>query len=286
MKNLLILLAGVSILCLSSCGENSASTNEITVVSREAGSGTRSAFVELFGIEKTDALGNREDLTTQEAVIANKTDIMLTNVSGDINAIGYISIGSLNDRVKAVRIDGAQANSENVKNGTYKVSRPFNIAVKSQISEGANDFISFILSEDGQKIVSQNYVSSQDAPLPFNTSSPSGKISISGSSSVAPLMEKLKEAYEKINPKLKIEIQMSDSTSGITSALEGSCDIAMTSRALNDREKQSLTPIEIALDGIAVIVNVKNPRNEFTKEQIKSIFTGEVTRFEMLENNL
>lgn len=282
MNKILILSALTSALFLTGCGGNNTATNEITVVSREDGSGTRGAFVELFGIEERDSNGNRTDHTTEEAVIANKTDIMLTNVSGDVNAIGYISTGSLNDKVKAVKIDGADATSENVKNGTYKVSRPFNIAVDSDPSEEEKDFINFILSREGQEIVSQSYIPAEDNPLPYRGTSPDGKIVISGSSSVTPLMEKLKEAYKKVNPSLKIEIQMSDSTSGIASAIEDSCDIAMTSRALSDSEKQSLTSIEIALDGIAVIVNTENPIDELSREQVRAIFTGEITDFAQL----
>lgn len=251
----------------------------ITVVSREDGSGTRGAFIELFKIEEKDASGNKTDKTTEEAVIANKTDVMLQNVSGDENAIGYVSLGSLNSKVKAIKIDGVEATVANVKNGTYKISRPFNIATKDGISETAQDFISFILSKEGQEVVSNGYIPVDDSANPYSGTKPAGKVVVSGSSSVTPIMEKLKEAYVKVNPSAEIEVQMSDSTSGMTDAIEGKCDIGMASRELKDSEKAQLTDTVIALDGIAVIVNNNNDTDNLTSAQVKAIFTGEAEKW-------
>lgn len=247
----------------------------ITVVSREDGSGTRGAFIELFGIEQKDANGNKTDLTTTEAIIANKTDVMLTNISGDPYAIGYVSLGSLSSKVKALKIDGTVPTAENVKNGTYKIARPFNIATKQDVSPAAQDFIEFILSKEGQETVANGYIPIQDDAPAYSGSKPSGKIVVSGSSSVSPIMEKLKEAYQQVNTNATIEIQTSDSTAGMTGAMEGSCDIGMASRDLTEKEKAALKDTQIALDGIAVIVHPQNSFDSLTSEQVKDIFTGE-----------
>jgi phosphate transport system substrate-binding protein len=253
-------------------------SKEINVISREDGSGTRGAFIELFEVQEKDADGNTVDKTTVEASITNSTSVMMTTVAGDEYAIGYISLGSLNDTVKAVEIDGAAATVDNIKSDTYKIARPFNIATKAETSEQAQDFIDFILSTDGQKVIEDNgYISASDASA-YSGSKPSGKIVVAGSSSVTPVMEKLKEAYIAINPNMSIEIQQSDSTTGMTSAIDGICDIGMASRELKDSElEKGLTPIVIAIDGIAVIVNNENPAASLTSEQVKSIFTGETT---------
>ena len=251
--------------------------SEITVVSRENGSGTRGAFIELMGIEEKGADGTKVDKTTSEAVIANKTDVMLTNVSGDEYGIGYVSLGSLSSSVKAVDVDGVEATAENIKNGTYKVARPFNIATKAEISDVAQDFIDFILSADGQEIVSNGYIKVDDNAAPYAGTKPAGKIVVAGSSSVSPVMEKLKEAYLAVNTNAEIELQTSDSTAGMTGAIEGTCDIGMASRDLKDSEKETLTATAIALDGIAIIVNPANPIENITSEQVKDIFTGDKT---------
>lgn len=251
--------------------------SEITVVSRENGSGTRGAFIELMGIEEKGEDGTKTDKTTAEAVIANKTDVMLTNVAGDEYGIGYVSLGSLSDSVKAVKVDGVEATAENVKNGTYKVARPFNIATKSDVSEVAQDFIDFILSSEGQEIVSDGYIKINDEAQPYAGTKPAGKIVVAGSSSVSPVMEKLKEAYLAVNTNAEIELQASDSTAGMTGAMEGTCDIGMASRELKDSEKESLTATAIALDGIAIIVNPANPTDNMTSADIKDIFTGTKT---------
>ncbi|MBQ6867419.1 MAG: substrate-binding domain-containing protein [Clostridia bacterium] len=270
------------VLALSMFAGCAAEEEMITVISREDGSGTRGAFIELFGIEEKDEQGNKTDKTTEEAIIANKTDVVITNISEDVNAIGYVSIGSLSDDVKALNIDGVKATSENVKNGTYKAFRPFNIAFKSEVSEVAQDFIEFILSAEGQEIVSQSYVAVNDSAESYSGNKPQGKVVVAGSSSVTPVMEKLKEAYVVFNPNAEIEIQMSDSTAGVTGAIEGTCDIGMASRSLKDSEKEQLTGIEIAYDGIAVIVNPENVIDDMTSEQVKAIFTGEMTAWNEL----
>ena len=258
-------------------GSSFKADSEITVVSRENGSGTRGAFIELMGIEEKGADGTKVDKTTAEAVIANKTDVMLTNVSGDEYGIGYVSLGSLSSSVKAVKVDGVEATAANVKSGTYKVARPFNIATKAEISEVAQDFIDFILSSEGQEIVSDGYIKVDDAAAPYAGTKPAGKIVVAGSSSVSPIMEKLKEAYLAVNTNAEIELQTSDSTAGMTGAIEGTCDIGMASRDLKDSEKETLTATAIALDGIAIIVNPANPIENITSEQVKDIFTGAKT---------
>lgn len=248
----------------------------ITVVSREDGSGTRGAFIELMGIEQKDADGNKTDMTTVDAMITNKTDVMLSTIAGDPAAIGYVSLGSLNDKVKALQIDGAEATAENVKNGTYKVSRPFNIATKGEPTGVAKDFINYILSADGQKVVSEDYISISDDAAEFETDGSSGKIVVGGSSSVYPLMEKLAEGYEAINAAAEVEVQSSDSTAGMSGAADGTFDIGMASRALKDEEAAELTGTVIANDGIAVIVNNENAITGLTSEQVQKIYTGEI----------
>lgn len=275
---------------LSGCGGNDASsgkegfdeTQDITVISREEGSGTRGAFIELFGIEEKDADGNKVDHTTQEAQVASKTDVVLASVKGNEYAIGYISLGSLNDSVKALKIDGAEPSVETIKDGAYKISRPFNIATKDTVSDAAQDFIDFILSQEGQKVAEDaGYIQAADNAAAFNSKKPSGKVVVAGSSSVTPVMEKLKEAYTAINGNVTIEVQQSDSSTGIQSAIDGTCDIGMASRELTDTEAGTLTPTVIALDGIAVITNSENPNDGLTKEQVKSIFTGETLTWEL-----
>ena len=260
----------------------SAASGEISVVSREDGSGTRGAFVELFGIEeKID--GEKVDMTTEEASVTNSTSVMMTTVAGDENAIGYISLGSLNDTVKALKIDGVEASVENVADDSYKVSRPFNIITGEEVSAEAQDFINFILSAEGQQIVEDNgYIKVDDAAPAYESTNPSGKVVLSGSSSVTPVMEKLSEAYQEVNKDMAIEVQQSDTTKGITSAKYGICDIGMASRDLKDEEKEGLTATVIANDGIAVIVNNTNEMEDMTSEQVKSIFTGETTEWEEL----
>ncbi|MBS6668979.1 MAG: substrate-binding domain-containing protein [Lachnospira sp.] len=285
----------MSVMCMGTmvaCGSSGSASNDsktgsagsssksqtITVVSREDGSGTRGAFIELFGIEEKDASGKKVDNTTDDATITNSTEVMMTTVAGDEAAIGYTSLGALNSSIKALKVDGAEATAANVKSGTYKISRPFNIATKGTVSEVTQDFINYILSEDGQKIVESNGYISQGNSGAFTSNGASGKIVVAGSSSVTPVMGKLLEAYQKVNTGAKIELQENDSTTGMTAAIDGTCDIGMASRELKDSEKSAgLTNQVIALDGIAVIVNNKNSASNITSEQVKAIFTGETT---------
>ena len=239
--------------------------------------------MELFGIEE-EVDGQKVDMTTPDAKITNSTSVMMTTVAGDVNAIGYISLGSLNDSVTALKIDGAEATAENIENGTYKVVRPFNIATKEGLSEAATDFMNFIMSQEGQAVVEENgYIPVADVEA-FSGGTASGDVVVAGSSSVTPVMEKLKEAYAEVNPNVNIEVQQSDSTTGMQSAIDGLCDIGMASRELKDSETEAgLTPTVIAQDGIAVIVNNDSGITEMTSDQVKSIFTGEVLDWEDLK---
>ena len=263
---------------LSGC--SGGGSNDIVVVSREDGSGTRGAFIELFGIEEKDVNGNKVDNTTDEATIVNSTSIVMVTVAGNKNSIGYISLGSLNDTVKALKVDGAEPTVENIKSKAYEAFRPFNIATKEVVSELVQDFINFILSSDGQKVVEDNgYIASSEKG-PYSGAKPSGKIVVAGSSSVTPVMEKLKEAYLKLNTNAEIEIQLSDSTTGMISAMEGTCDIAMASRELKESERKSLKAIVIAMDGLAVVVNNENAVDSITSDQVKGIFKGGITSWD------
>lgn len=264
-------------------GDGAAGTvpsGEVSVYSREDGSGTRGAFVELMGIEEKDASGEKVDMTTTSAAITNSTSVMMTSVAGDENGIGYISLGSLNDTVKALKVDGAEATPDNVKSGDYKVARPFNIVTKDGLSDVAQDFVDFIMSSDGQKIVEEEgYISVADSAAAYAGSGQSGKIVIAGSSSVTPVMEKLAEAYKAINSGVTIEVNQSDSTTGVNMATEGTCDIGMVSRELKDSET-GVTPTVIAQDGIAIIVNTASNVDGLSSEQVKGIYTGEIANWE------
>ena len=257
---------------------------DIVVVSREDGSGTRGAFIELFGVEQKDADGKKVDYTTLDAEIVNSTSVVLQTVAGNDAAIGYISLGSLNDTVKALQIDGADATAANVKDGSYKISRPFNIVTKAEVSEAAKAFIDFILSAEGQAVVADNhYIPMENAPA-FAGSSVAGKVVVAGSSSVNPVMEKLKEAYLAVNPNAEIEIQMSDSSTGVKMAIEGTCDIGMASRALKDSETaEGVASTVIATDGIAVVVNLNNPVSGLTAEQVRQIYVGELLNWSEIQ---
>ena len=262
----------------SSAASGQSALKKITVVSREDGSGTRGAFIELFGIEEKDASGKKIDNTTEDANITNSTEVMMQTVAGNPAAIGYTSLGALNSSVKALKVDGAEATVANVKSGSYKVTRPFNIATKESVSEAATDFINFILSAEGQKVVEDKGYISEGNKGAFKSNGASGKVVVGGSSSVTPVMEKLIEAYKKVNANVTIELQQSDSTTGMTQAGDGTVDIGMASRELKDSEKsKGLKGIKIAIDGIAVIVNKDNSLDSITSEQVKSIFTGKVT---------
>ena len=255
--------------------EGTSASGPITVISREDGSGTRGAFVELLGVEDED--GN--DMTTVSAEISNSTEVVIQSVAGKTGAIGYISLGSLDDTVKGVKIDVVEPTAENVASGDYTVSRPFNVATKGELqNEAAQDFMNYIMSAEGQAVVEEaGYIPVEGAET-FTSTSPSGSVTISGSSSVSPLMEKLKEAYEAVNPNVSIELQTSDSTTGMTNAINGMCDIGMASRELKQEElDQGLLNTVIATDGIAIIVNNDSPIEELTSEQVRDIYLGSIT---------
>ena len=274
-----VLTAGL----LTGCGGSSSDTAgaddaEITVVSREDGSGTRGAFVELFGVQDEDDKGEKTDMTTEDATITSSTEVVMTTVAGNKNAIGYCSLGSLNDTVKAVKIDGVEATVDNINNGKYAISRPFNIATNGTPSEVTQDFINYILSEDGQKIVEENgYIKASDAGA-FKSNGAKGKIVVAGSSSVSPVMEKLREAYKKVNTGADVELQESDSTTGMKNAIAKTCDIGMASRDLKDSETSAgLKATVIAKDGITVVVNKENSIDNLTKDQVNNIYRGKIT---------
>ena len=271
-------VAAASFLTGCGVGGNSADSDDIAVVSREDGSGTRGAFIELFGIEE-EKDGKKVDMTTSSAQITNSTSVMMTTIAENDAAIGYISLGSLNDTVKALKIDGAEASAENVKNGSYKVVRPFNIVTKDKLSDAAQDFQNYIMSKEGQQIVEDNgYIKVDEKAAAFKSNGAEGKVVVSGSSSVTPVMEKLKEAYEKANDKVTVEVQQSDSTTGVNNAIDGVCDIGMASRDLADSEvSKGVKATAIAQDGIAVIVNKDRDVDELSSDQVKAIFTGETT---------
>lgn len=250
----------------------------IDVISREDGSGTRGAFIELFGVEQKDASGEKVDYTTDDAEITNSTEVMITSVADDKQAIGYISLGSLNDSVKALKIDGAAATVDDIKDGTYKIARPFNIVTTGEVSDVAQDFINFIFSEEGQKVVEDNGYISQGNQGAYTASGKSGKVTVAGSSSVTPVMEKLAEAYKALNSAVTVEVQQSDSTTGVTSSIEGVCDIGMASRDLKEEETAKGAQGQvIAMDGITVVVNNENPIEDLTSEQVKDIYVGDTT---------
>lgn len=267
----------------SDAADNFDESELISVYSREDGSGTRGAFIELFGIEQKDENGEKVDYTTEEAVITNSTDVMLTSVASDTYAIGYVSLGSLNETVKAVKIDGAEATVENIKSGTYAIARPFNIATTEDVSDAAQDFINFIMSAEGQTVITESgYIGSDDAAA-FESNGASGKVVVGGSSSVSSVMEKLIEAYKAVNADAEIELQTSDSTTGMTGAADGTIDIGMASRELKDTEKEAgLAETKIAMDGIAVVVNKENPVEDLSAETVMEIFTGELYSWDEL----
>ena len=274
-------MLALAALMLAGCAKSADS--QIHVITREDGSGTRSAFVELFEIEEKQDNGTKVDKTTQNAAVTNSTSVMLTTVADDPEAIGYVSLGTLNDSVKGVKIEGVEPTQENVINGTYTVKRPFNIVTKETLPEPAQDFVSFILSEDGQKVIAENSYIPIETTETYTQKVDSGKVTVSGSSSVTPVMEKLKEAYNAVNPGVEIEIQQSDSSSGVTDAIDGTSDIGMASRDLKDSETSSgVKGTVIAQDGIVVIVSPDNKLENLTKEQVKKIWTDEITKWSEL----
>lgn len=261
---------------LASCG---GSSDKITVISREDGSGTRGAFIELTGIEEKDADGNKTDNTKKDALICKSTDVVLTQVSGDKNAIGYISFGSLNDTVKALKVEGVEPSTATIESGDYKIVRPFNIAVKDGLSDAAQDFENYILSSEGQDIIEKaGYIKIDKSAAAYASNNAFGKVVVSGSSSVTPVMEKLAEAYQKANTNVTVDVQQSDSSTGIKDAINGTSDIGMASRDISDDElSQGIESVTIAQDAIAVIVNKDNAVEDITMDEIKAIYTGSKT---------
>lgn len=286
-KVLAMLLAAAAITgCFTGCGkddssEGGASSKDIYVISREESSGTRGAFVELTGVEQKDADGNKVDKTVTTAEITQSTAVMITTVQGNDAAIGYISLGSLDtSKVKALKVDGAEATVDNVKSGAYKLARPFNIAVKDDLSDAGKDFMSYILSTEGQAIVEEEGYIPMDDTKAYEKSDAKGKIVVGGSTSVGPVMEAIIAEYKKVNTNVTVELNVSDSSTGMTGTIDGTLDIGMASRELKDSElEKGLTPTQIATDGIAVIVNKDNSVSEITTEQIMKIYTGEITNW-------
>lgn len=278
----LVACAVIGALCVSSVSawgkKKSGIKDTITVISREAGSGTRGAFIELFGVEVKNAQGKKVDMTVDTADITNSTEVVITSVEGNGSSIGYISLGSLNNSVKALKIDGAVASVDNIKNGSYKISRPFNVITKSSLSPAAAEFMRFIVSSDGQAIVEKKGYISVQKGAPYKLDVTKGKVTVAGSSSVFPVMEKLAEAFKAVNPGIVVEVSQSDSTTGVNSAIQGVCDIGMASRELKSSET-GVSATKIAIDGIAVIVNKDNPAENLTKEQVRKIYTGEITKW-------
>lgn len=272
-----IISVAIALLILIGCGGSGDS--EISVVSREDGSGTRGAFIELLGIQEKGSDGSKKDLTTQEAIIANKTDVMMSNIASDPQAVGYLSLGSLNDTVKGLDIDGVTPSIENIQNGTYKVARPFNVVLGKATDEASDDFIKYILSKEGQAVVSNAGYIPTETDYSYENTNVSGKIVISGSSSVSPVMEKLVEAYNVLNSSITIEIQTNDSTAGVQAAIDGTANIGMASRELKDDELAQVEGVVIGLDGIVVIVNKENSVTNLSSDQVKSIYTGEITKW-------
>ena len=270
MKKLFAIVLALALTCAVAF----AAEGTITVMSREDGSGTRGAFVELTGVEQDDV-----DMTTVDAVITNSTAVMLTSVAGDPNAIGYVSMGSLNETVKAVSVDGNAATVEGIKDGSYTLSRPFVVTTFGEVGEIAQDFLNYIMSAEGQAVINEEgYIAINDAAEAYTAAGVSGEITVGGSSSVTPVMEKLAEAYMALNPDVTVVVQQSDSTTGVTGTIEGTVDLGMASRALKaEEEEQGVVGTTIAMDGIAVIVNLENDTENLTTEQIMNIYTGAIT---------
>jgi phosphate transport system substrate-binding protein len=279
MKKLLAIILALAAIVgvLAACGGNGDDAQEITVVSREDGSGTRGAFVELLGIQES-VDGTTTDRTTAEAVIANSTSIVMTNVAQNPDAIGYIALGSLNDSVTALRIDGVEATPENIMSGAYAVQRPFIIVYRDDLSDVARDFMNFIMSAEGQAVVAgRNYIVAVPDANSYTGGGLSGRIVVSGSTSVVPIMEHLREAYIELNPDVEVEVHSAGTTAGIVATTDGTADIGMSSREIRPAELEQVNEAVIAFDGIVVIVNNDNPVNNLTAEQVRDIFIGEIT---------
>ena len=247
----------------------------IAVFTREDGSGTRSAFIEITGVG--------DDMYV-EAVVQNETAQILTSVETNEAGIGYVSVGSLSDSVKALEIDGVLPSNDTIMDGTYTLQRPFLVVVTDEKKDDplVQDFIDFMLSAQGQEISASRWTMVLSNAHTYESSGLTGLLTVGGSTSVEPLMQRLREAYIALNPGVEIEVSGGGSGTGINQATEGILDIGMSSRELRDAEKEELTDIAIALDGVAVIVNKANPINELSIEQVKEIFTGEKTRWNQI----
>jgi len=279
-KIYLVLCLILAVVYMNGCSK---STN-INLVSREEGSGTRSAFIEMVGLLEKSSKGNLEDLTSQEAIIQNSTEAIINTVAGDKNSIGYISLGSLNHRVKALKINDIPVSAENIKNNSYQIARPFNIVFKKDLKPLTQDFIDFILSQDGQNIINNEaYIPVDIKNHNYSPSQNQGSLVIAGSTSIYPVMEKLAERYQVLNPNISVEIQSTGSTAGIQATKENSADIGMVSRQLNEFEREDLLYETIALDGIAIIVNKENPIDNLNLEELKSIYTGDIISWDQLK---
>ena len=260
-------------------GAEFAINRAINVISREEGSGTRGAFIELLEIE-VDGV----DHTSSEADIANGTSVVITSVSGNIYAIGYISLGSLNDTVSAISIEGVPATPENVQNGSYPIFRSFNLAVR-ELSDVAQDFLDFVLSAEGQAIVAAGGYIIVDADAPaFTGGGVSGNVVVTGSTSVAPVMERIAEAYMAVNTNANVEVHSSGSGAGITGARDGTADIGMASREIRPNELEYVSSITVAHDGLAIIVNNDNPLEDLSVEEIRQVFMGNIHNWSSLLN--
>ncbi|WP_434311633.1 substrate-binding domain-containing protein [Hominifimenecus sp. rT4P-3] len=273
------------LITLTGCGENQRNPLEqgqaIHMVSREDGSGTRTAFTELFDVVTVDEAGKKQDAVTVEAEITNNTAVMMNAIAGDPAAIGYISMGSKNDTIKALSIDGVEGTPEHVRDGTYAISRPFFLAVREPLTPAADDFKNYILSIEGQKIVQENGYVPLETNSPYVKAGASGKVVVAGSSSVSPVMEKLLETYQEICPEVTVELQTNDSTTGVASVVNGISDLGMVSRSLRKEElEQGILEVEIARDGILVIVNKSNPLESLSKGQVRDIFTGKLMNWQ------
>ncbi|MGT2808161.1 phosphate ABC transporter substrate-binding protein [Streptococcus iniae] len=284
-KMLSLVALSVTAFGLAACGNNSSqssatSSGKIEVITREDGSGTRGAFTEITGIKKKDK-GKEIDNTSKSAVVQNSTEGVISAVSGNPQAVGYISLGSLNDHVKALKVDGVKASSQTVLDGEYPLQRPFNIVFTDQLSGLGKDFVAFIHSKEGQAVVSKNkFVEAKTEVTAYSSQKLSGKLSIVGSTSVAPLMEKLVEAYKKENPDVTIAITANGSSAGITATQEKTADIGMVSRELTPEEGKGLKHDAIALDGIAVVVNKDSKIDAISMKAIADVFTGKVNSWD------
>lgn len=283
-KAVTLSLAALMVLGLAGCGggsqESSDGAGGITVISREEGSGTRDAFVEITGVMEDDV-----DRTVDTAEISNSTSVVTQSVAGNEAAIGYISLGSMSDEVKSLKLNGVEATVDNVKSGDYELQRPFNIVTKGELEKLPQDFVDFIMSADGQAIIEEEgYIAVSDGAEQYEASGLEGTITLAGSTSVAPVMEVLADKYKELNEGVTIEIQQTGSGAGIQSTIEGVCDIGMASRELKDEEaSEGLDSQEIALDGIAVIVNTANAVEDLSMDQLMKIFTGEITSWSELQ---